>query len=800
MKRTLLALVGAFASVAALGNTYTVTSTADSGAGTLRQAILDANGNPGVDTIAFGVVGTGPHTISLASPLPAITGPSTVDGYTQAGSSVNTNPTSLGLNTVLQIEIDCTNVGAATCMVVSADDVTLKGFVINRAPQYEIDVTGGHQGFVIEGCFLGTDPSGTQIPAPFQGSLRFSLDANNARIGGTTPAARNLFAGLVQLGGGAPGFHDSLVAGNLIGTDITGKKSLNEFGSKGLSLFVGSNNVIGGTTPAARNVISGGINVGGSGTPGIVASDNLIQGNYVDIDVTGTFAFGCHNECIALNDPDNTVGGATPGAGNLVGGSDASGISVYQSATGSVIQGNFIGTDETGLIRLRNPTYGIRVLATGTIIGGVNPGEGNVISNSGLAGVGVENAGKATIRGNAIFDNPGGNYHSGLAIDLLVAGNGVTLNDAGDADAGPNGLQNFPVLSSVTYGVSTTTVAGVLDSAPSTIYDLDFYADPICERRPQDLPEARTYIGSSTATTDGSGHAVVNVILPVALPDGSPVSATAIDPAGNTSELSPRAIFYGLPSYGPSGATIVLTGLAFEDGATATVGGAAASNVQVTDVHTLSLKTPSLPPGSVNSIVVSNPGGPVDTLPNGWLTDFLDVASSHQFYLYVMRLVGNGITAGVGGGFYGPAQNTKRQQMAVFLLKAAHGACYVPPPCSGVFPDVPCSNNFAPWIEQLAAEGITGGCGGGNYCPDNPVRRDQMAVFLLKGKHGSQFIPPPCDGHFTDVPCPGPFADWIEQLQAEGVTGGCGGTTFCPQNNVTRGQMAAFLVNAFSLP
>ncbi len=197
---------------------------------------------------------------------------------------------------------------------------------------------------------------------------------------------------------------------------------------------------------------------------------------------------------------------------------------------------------------------------------------------------------------------------------------------------------------------------------------------------------------------------------------------------------------------------------------------------------------------------MSNPGGPIDTLPNGWLTDFLDVASNHQFYLYVMRLVGNGITAGVGGGLYGVGQNTKRQQMAVFLLKAAHGACYIPPPCSGVFPDVPCSNNFAPWIEQLAAEGITGGCGGGNYCPANPVRRDQMAVFLLKGKHGSQYIPPPCDGHFADVPCPGPFADWIEQLQAEGVTGGCGGQNFCPQNDVTRGQMAAFLVNAFALP
>ena len=138
--------------------------------------------------------------------------------------------------------------------------------------------------------------------------------------------------------------------------------------------------------------------------------------------------------------------------------------------------------------------------------------------------------------------------------------------------------------------------------------------------------------------------------------------------------------------------------------------------------------------------------------------------------------------------------------MAVFLLKSKYGVCYTPPPCTGVFPDVPCPSTFANWIEALAAEGITGGCGGGNYCPANPVRRDQMAVFLLKAKHGSSYVPPPCSGDFADVACPSTFADWIEQLAAEGVTGGCGGGNYCPLNNVTRGQMAAFLVNTFSLP
>ena len=138
--------------------------------------------------------------------------------------------------------------------------------------------------------------------------------------------------------------------------------------------------------------------------------------------------------------------------------------------------------------------------------------------------------------------------------------------------------------------------------------------------------------------------------------------------------------------------------------------------------------------------------------------------------------------------------------MAVFLLKAKNGLCYVPPPCAGVFPDVPCSTNFAPWIEALAAAGITGGCGGGNYCPTNPVTRQQMAVFLLKTKHGSTYVPPACSGDFADVPCPSQFADWIEQLAAEGITGGCGGGNYCPTTPVRRDQMAAFLYNTFQLP
>jgi hypothetical protein len=504
-------------------------------------------------------------------------------------------------------------------------------------------------------------------------------------------------------------------------------------------------------------------------------------------------------------DNDNVLGGSSPGAGNRIAGSSSLSAVHVQSGSGNVIQGNFIGTDETGTARLYIPAYGIRAyqVTGGVTIGGINPGEGNVISNCGLAAVGVENTGTATIRGNSIFDNPGANPTTGLGIDLFInSTNGCTFNDPGDADTGPNGFQNYPLISSVTYGASTTTVNGTMSSAPSTIYDVDFYGNPVCARRPQDLTEGRTYLGTKQVTTDGSGEATFSTVLDVALDAGSLVTATATDPAGNTSEFSPRFAVVSTPPSGLAIATnITVTGLAFENGATVTVGGLPATNIAVTDAHTLTATTPHVTEGSVNDIVVSNPGGGESgVIPHGFLAFFNDVPSNNQFNLYVMRLVGNGITAGIGNGLYGVGQPTLRQQMAVFLLKAEHGACYTPPPCTGVFPDVPCSSNFAPWIERLAAEGITGGCGGGNYCPTNPIRRDQMAVFLLKAEHGPSYVPPPCDGDFADVPCPSPFADWIEQLAAEGITGGCGAGNYCPQNTVTRGQMAAFLVKAFTLP
>jgi hypothetical protein len=180
---------------------------------------------------------------------------------------------------------------------------------------------------------------------------------------------------------------------------------------------------------------------------------------------------------------------------------------------------------------------------------------------------------------------------------------------------------------------------------------------------------------------------------------------------------------------------------------------------------------------------------------------FPDVPSDSIFYPSVETVLHNGVTAGCGGGNYCPTDSVTRQQMAVFLLKAKEGAAYAPPDCTTqVFDDVPCSSPFAPWINELSARGVTAGCGPTSYCPTNPTTRQQMAVFLLKTLEGSSYTPPACTTQvFGDVPCSSGFAPWVNEIAARGITGGCGGGNFCPTAEVARQQMAVFLTKTFGL-
>ena len=179
------------------------------------------------------------------------------------------------------------------------------------------------------------------------------------------------------------------------------------------------------------------------------------------------------------------------------------------------------------------------------------------------------------------------------------------------------------------------------------------------------------------------------------------------------------------------------------------------------------------------------------------------------FYPYIENILHNRVTVGGGcgpGNFCGE-EAVLRQQMAVFLLKARNGAAFTPAPASGaVFADVPPSNPFAAWIEELARLGVTAGCATPpppelpSFCPTSPVTRQQMAPFLLKTLKGSAFFPTGCGGIFEDVPCTNPFAPYIEYLTIQ-IAAGCSASPplYCPTDSTKRKQMAVFLVKTFGL-
>jgi hypothetical protein len=246
---------------------------------------------------------------------------------------------------------------------------------------------------------------------------------------------------------------------------------------------------------------------------------------------------------------------------------------------------------------------------------------------------------------------------------------------------------------------------------------------------------------------------------------------------------------------------VTVTGSNFQPGAILRIGGAAASQVTVHSPSQVSAMAPPLPPGTLNDVVFQNPGGGSHTLPDRWFVDFADVPVGHMSYLAAEKVVRGAITSGCGGGNYCPDIPVTRAMAAKFLLRAKHGPLYLPPPAKGtVFLDVPKTDPFAGWIEQLWSEGISGGCGTGKFCGSATLTRGTLAVLLLKSVHGAAYRPPAGTGIFADVPYDDTYAGWIEQLWREGVTSGCGPSTFCPGSLASRGQMALFLVRGFDLP
>ena len=336
---TMMGALSVFAATAQ-ATTFIVTNTNNSGAGSLAQAILDANANPGADIINFNIPGSGVQTISPASPLPTITDPVTIDGYTQPGAIPNS--LALGTNAVLQIELNGVSANSPQGLKISAGNSTIRGLVINRFNSYAMYIYS-NGGNVIAGNYFGTDATGMTIfPSPNNGSGVFMASPNNT-IGGSSPADRNVIAGHRNACCSAGVYVDSAsakgnkVIGNYIGTNASGMAALGFMGN-GIVLSGSSNTTIGGPTAAERNVISGSF----YGIDAYNASSNQIMGNLIGTLADGTGANG-NNYGVSFGgtSKDNTLGGTDPGSGNVIAWNNL-GIIVGSNAVNNAILGNSI--------------------------------------------------------------------------------------------------------------------------------------------------------------------------------------------------------------------------------------------------------------------------------------------------------------------------------------------------------------------------------------------------------------------------------------------------------------------------
>ncbi len=527
MKSTLCAFL-CLAGVAGSATTFTVINTNDSGAGSLRDALLTANVTPGANTIAFNIPGTNVQTIAPLTALPTITNTLTIDGYTQPGSQPNTLTN--GNNARLLIRLDGRS-AVGPLLAMGGSGHLVRGLILVRSSGDGLTLSCNNS--TIAGNWIGLDAdnlaSGNSgngvnlngISGPCQGNL----------VGGYTPAARNVISGNshnIYVAFGNAAFNT--IAGNFIGTDAAGALPRGS-GFGGIYVFVGVSNIIGGSAVGSRNVISGNGPFGGAAGVGLQgATGTRVQGNYIGTDATGAFDLGNGGEGVNLISTSFAVV-----TGNLIANNRGNGISV--AGDDNTITGNTIGADLSGQLALGNYSSGVSIGGRGNVIGGATPGAGNTIRFSHSAGVSVTGTATNTaVRGNILADN------RSLAIDL--GGDGPTPNHSGTTN-GPNGLQNYPIITSAVIQGGTIQISGTLDSTPSASFTLDFYAasGPTL----LGLVQAQVYLGATGVSTDTSGHCGFSVSLPANLSPWWQLSATATDASGNTSELSTNSVSALLP-------------------------------------------------------------------------------------------------------------------------------------------------------------------------------------------------------------------------------------------------------------
>ena len=370
--------------------TLLVTNTNDSGAGSLRAAMLKANQYSNADVIQF-KIGSGLKTISPRSALPQLKYVTSLDGSTQGGYAGRP-----------LIEIRGDRAGtSAYGIVLHGGSGTVKGLIVNRFGASGMLLIG-KGGNTVKGCYIGTDATGTYAAGNKQKGLIVQC-ANNT-IGGTSSWDRNVISGNGSAGVQfwTPSATGNRFLGNYVGTDRTGTKAVS---NKTTGVAVqGPRNTIGGTTAGARNVISGnvqnGITINMWG-----AKYNLVQGNYVGTNAAGTARLGNGNYGIEISQPYNTVGGTVAGARNVVSGNKYSGVVTWlESGSYNKIIGNYIGTDYTGKLDLGNYWRGIDISSgsSNNTIGGATSAERNVISGNEMHGVLIYRGSNNNIRGNYI--------------------------------------------------------------------------------------------------------------------------------------------------------------------------------------------------------------------------------------------------------------------------------------------------------------------------------------------------------------------------------------------------------------
>jgi hypothetical protein len=640
--------------------TFTVTNTNDSGPGSLREAIIKANSNPGLDTILFNISSNSGASIRPLSPLPEVSGAATLDGTTQPGFAGKPI-----------VELDGTNVQNSPGLWVTGGNSVVRSLVINRfgvsnsQPGLRVETNGGS---VIEGNYFGTDINGV-IPLA-NGFGIAAVHSSSNILGGTTINARNLISGNRQSGLILQDARatQNLVQGNLIGTNATGTADLgNELGPY---IYGGSNNTIGGTAAGARNLISC------NRVPGVAifntlegtrAMGNLVQGNLIGTDIGGTIALRSPSTGVYINAASNTVGGTVGAARNIISGNDITGVAIFEAnSLDNRVQGNFIGVDITGGRALGN-TFGVVITqaSSGNAIGGASITARNVISGNRGYGIGVgvlipevRDVGQtgSQVQGNYIgTDVTGvtglGNGQDGVfvennsltntIIENLIAfnkGNGVRIPDDPSSpifpknpaiqigilsnlihsnsllgiDLGPVGptanpfnrltganlLQNFPELASSVVSTSTATnggvspaatsvtITGVLTAKSITSYTLQFFFGNSCSsgQGHQFTGAIPVLLGSRAVTTDDGGVANYSITLPLpaAVTGVGYVNGTATDSVGNTSELSQCVQVTGtIPGAVPGirsackgeGKLLVINGSGFVDGAKVFING-----------------------------------------------------------------------------------------------------------------------------------------------------------------------------------------------------------------------------------